>query len=77
MTINCGDRVRDKYSAIEGIVMCRAVYLDGTVQLGIYTGEVEKGQPVEYIWLMEIQCRITQALKISVEEESNPGEAEK
>lgn len=61
--IKCGDKVKDKYSDVTGIVMCRTEYLYGCVRLGINTGHIHDGTPIDWLYYDEPQLILIESIK--------------
>ena len=53
MTIELGDRVRDKVTGLTGIAMGRSEYLWGCVHVLVQPQETKDGKRVESSWLDE------------------------
>ena len=48
--INLGDKVRDRVSGLEGIVVARTNWLNGCIRFTIQPQELKDGKPVDTSW---------------------------
>ena len=53
--IKLGNKVRDKLTDLEGVVVAKAIYLNGCIQYQIQPRELKDGKPLEDIWVDEVQ----------------------
>lgn len=57
--INLGDRVRDKVTGFEGIVVCRSEWLQGCVRLSVQPEKLDKeGKVKESVTFDELQLEM-------------------
>lgn len=56
MRIQLGQRVRDSVSGFEGIVVCRAEWLNGCVRFSVQPRVDKDGKLPEMQWIDEGQC---------------------
>jgi len=49
--VDLGDKVRDKITGLEGILVARTEYLNGCWRIGIQPQEIKDGKPVEPYWI--------------------------
>lgn len=47
MEIVLGSKVRDRITGLEGIVLCRTVWLNGCIRVGVQAQELKDGRPVD------------------------------
>lgn len=57
--VKLGDKVKDKLTGFEGIVMGRTEYLNGCVSIGILPIELKDGKPQDWVWIDEQRVDIT------------------
>ena len=53
--INLGEKVRDRITKFVGIVVGRAVYLNGCVRLQVQSQKLKDGRPMDGDWIDEGQ----------------------
>lgn len=58
ITIKLGDRVKDKYTPLEGTVMAIAEHLNGCRRMCVQSEEMKDGLPVDSYWLDEPQLKV-------------------
>lgn len=66
MTINIGDRVKDKITGLTGIVVSRHDYLHGCARFCIQPEILHEGKPVEQSTFDELQLDLVEAGVIQV-----------
>ena len=55
MEIDLGDKVKDKYTELEGTAVAKATYINGCVQYLILPEALKDGKPIDDIWIDEVQ----------------------
>jgi hypothetical protein len=71
-----GDRVKDKVTGYEGIIIARSEHLNGCIRYGVQRQELSKeGKPQEAEWFDEKQLVVTKAKKVEVETKRTGGPA--
>lgn len=56
MSIQLGQRVRDTVSGFEGVVVCRAEWLNGCIRFSVQARVDKDGKLPELQWIDEPQC---------------------
>lgn len=64
--VNLGDLVEDKISGLQGIVICRSVWLYNCVRIVVQPEKMHDGRPVESCTFDEDQLTVLQAGKLAV-----------
>ena len=49
--IELGNKVRDKVTGLEGIAMCKCIYLNGCIQYEVQPKVNDKGEMVKGLWV--------------------------
>lgn len=71
-----GDKVKDKVTGYEGIVIARSEYLNGCIRYGVQRDKLTKeGKPQESEWFDEKQLAIVKAKAVNVEVKRTGGPA--
>lgn len=74
MEINLGDRVRDKITGFQGVVVVISSYLHGCRRLGIQPEELRDGKPGEAQFFDEPQLELVQEkIVIPTADKKGPG----
>lgn len=63
--IKLGDKVKDIITGLEGIAVCRSVWLWGCVRIGVQPTEIKDGKPIEETWLDENRLEVFKEKKES------------
>jgi hypothetical protein len=71
-TVQIGDKVRDNITGLEGIAICRSVWINGCVRIVVQPQDVKDGKPVESTCLDEPQLTVLQRRAIAPEPEQTP-----
>lgn len=56
--INLGDKVRDRITGYEGIVMSKCEYLNGCIQFGVQAKKTKEGKLPKIEWIDDIQLKV-------------------
>ena len=70
--IELGDKVKDKYTDLEGTVLAITNYINGCVQALVVPKELKDGKPVEDTWVDLVQLKIIKKGNVKEEEEEPP-----
>lgn len=67
-----GDRLKDKVTGLEGIVMVIAKYATGCLHYGIQTSQMKDGEPIDWIWLDESRFELMEKRAVVFNIEQRP-----
>ena len=56
--INPGDKVEDKITGFTGTAVCRTVYLNGCIRIGVLPKVLDSGKQPETEWIDERQLQV-------------------
>lgn len=75
MGIKLGNKVRDKVSGLEGVVIGRHEWLYGCIRLSVQPAGLHEGKPIDAVGLDEQQCDLIEDTKpvVSAAAEVRPG----
>ena len=71
--IKLGEKVKDSITGFEGIVVCRADYLNGCVQLQVQSQELKDGKIIKAEWIDEPQLIVLEKPLEPEETKDTPG----
>ena len=69
--IKLGERVKDTITGFEGIVVCKANYLNGCVQIQVQSQELDDGKIVKPEWIDEPQLVVIKPSPLEAIERKN------
>lgn len=57
MRVELGDKVKDKLTGFEGIIIVNSTYLNGCIRVGIQSDKLQGGKPldVEYVDIVQVE----------------------
>lgn len=68
-----GDRVKDKVTGFEGIVIGRTEWLYGCTRLGVESESMHEGKPIASQWFDQQRVEILQAGVVAAEDPKDSG----
>jgi len=71
--INIGDKVKDMVTDFEGIVVARAVYMNGCIRCEVLAKITKDGKPIEGEWIDETQLICKKKAKVQSKEKDTGG----
>lgn len=66
-----GDRVRDRYTGFQGILVARTEWLYGCTRVGIECSDLKDGKPIEPQWFDEQRVELVASLDKFESEQSS------
>jgi hypothetical protein len=75
MTIELGDKVKDKVSGFNGVVVSKTKYLNGCCRVGVKPQSLEKGSTIDEEWFDVGQLEIVDKKAVSVVPKDTGGPA--
>lgn len=63
--INLGDKVKDRVTGYEGIVICKTEYLNGCDQCGVKCSILKDGMPQDAVYVDAAQLEVIEAKAVS------------
>lgn len=61
MKFSNGDKVKDKVTSLQGIVVVTSVHLNGCIRYGVQPQELKDGKPVDSQWYDENDLTLVKA----------------
>ena len=71
--INLGDKVKDKITGFEGIVISKVIHINGCVRYEVKPQVLKDGKTIESEWIDEKQITVKSKVKERKVEEDKPG----